>query len=715
MDRMIAWYLVVGFVVALGVNQRCAAESEILPWMNKPATVLQEGDMSSDFPRVSGLDELAIATTPAWDRTDASATWMYFEQSHYAQLPQLIKDDPAFAAGWDRLVKLVQTMMADEGLGGLKDVEPQRYVYKLGGRLLNVALYYRMTGDPQAGRFLKAITLDTARRPMDFWLHKALRKYPADFPYGQLETAILGRGMSVAMVWGHDLFDASEREMIQTALRQKGLYPMLRYLQTIKRHNNFLPAIASGALCAAIALDDSLAKKHALDLLNQWGTLVEDDGSYGEQIDYFNYAFVNFAKGQLALGAKHVTSLCETLPQLKGTLPWQLSHYSLDDRGYAVRLNFGDDDFHGGAPSRLTTQLLALMTGNGLGTWMLEHLHGNVPTDDAYAMIAKIALVGQIMPDAVSPEYLPKVAGYDTGIGVIRSGWTLNRDTAIAIRSGAGSRTRYSHDAPNRNSLAMMFHGEYQLVEPGRASYRSPMRRSYDLITKHHNTVSIGQSVQPRDRKAQLLAAGTVGNVDVLVSEAAQSYRQKPKHARRSVYYLRDLDLIVVWDVVQLASPESVSINWHYGNDEGQSTLTQQGSEGWQLLKPRTQLDSWVFADVPLVATQREGIMHLDYSYFPSDKNEGQWGNAFELESATATPVESLSAVSVFAPQVRSQAEPVSVEKSVMQNGITQLMIRHGKQSVSIELNSTGVSDLSIKAAVIGDVVLNADGQKWAQ
>ena len=50
-----------------------------------------------------------------------------------------------------------------------------------------------------------------------------------------------------------------------------------------------------------------------------------------------------------------------------------------------------------------------------------------------------------------------------------------------------------------------------------------------------------------------------------------------------------------------------------------------------------------------------------------------------------------------------------------MQNGITQLMIRHGKQSVSIELNSTGVSDLSIKAAVIGDVVLNADGQKWAQ
>lgn len=692
------------------------AQSPELPWLVKPVPVVVEIQPETDFPIVTGLDMDALITTPNYDQTSSSNRSIFFDQQQYTNVKFLMENDPVFRKGWDRQVRLVKTMLAGDGLTSLKNVKPESYVYKLGGRLLIVALHYRMTGDAQAGKYLKAIALDAANRPMSFWMHRALRQYKDDWPLGQLETAILARGMAAALVWGQDLFTDSQCEQLRSALRDKGLYPMLRYLQTIERNNNFLPAIASGAMAASVALDDSLACEHSLALLNKWGALVEDDGSYGEQIDYFNYAFVNFAKGQMALGQKHLLELGKQLPHLKGTLAWQLGHYSLNHKNAAVRLNFGDDDYLGGPPSRLTAQLLSLFTGDGLGTWMLENIYGDQPTDDSYALIAKIVLTGVQLPSPVSPEALPLAMGYDTGIGIIRSGWTMKRDSVLVLRSGAGSRTRYSHDVGNRNAIAMMFHGDYLVVEPGRSSYRSKMRKTYDQQTVHHNTITFSGDSQIRTRVAQLLAAKEVNEqLSVLVSEAAKSYKQNPEHVRRSVYHLRDMDTFVVWDVVQTTSPETVEINWHFGNDDLRSTFSPVRDGHWQLLKPRTQLDTFVFTDTAVSSTQRDGIMHLNYSYYPGDKNEGQWGNAFELQLATQQPASRLSAVSVFVPQLRSQAQTVSVEKSIVQKGITRLVIRHGQQSVILQLDPAAVDDLAGKAAVIGDVVLNADGLQLSQ
>ncbi|MAX27277.1 MAG: hypothetical protein CMJ19_22500 [Phycisphaeraceae bacterium] len=714
MDRMIVCWMVIGMCMACGLSERTLAEEVKLPWLERPAQSVKSVDDLTGFPIVKGLDGNAMSTQPRWDRPDVMPMLLYFDGSQLSEARKLMASDAAFAAGWDRLVRLVRSMMANDGIGGLEGSKPETYVYKLGGRLLNVALYYRLTGDQQAGAFLKAITLDAASRPMSFWMHTALRRSPEDFPYGQLETAILARGMAPAMIWGRDLFTDDEYQMLCQVMRHKALYPMLRFLQTHKRYNNFIPAIASGAMCAAVALDDELARKHAMDLLNSWGALVEEDGSYGEQVDYFNYAFVNFAKGQLVLGKDHVLSLGQTLPQFTGTLQWQLAHYSLNAKDDPVRLNFGDDDFHGGPPNRLTTQLLSLITGNGLGTWMLGTLHGKAPADDAYAMIAKITLNGAPMPKAVAPDYLPTVMGYDTGIGIIRSGWTLNADTVIALRSGAGSRTRYSHDMPNRNSLAMMFHGEYQLVEPGRASYRSPMRKSYDLVTEHHNTVSIDGQIQPRDRKAELLTAVNFGNIDVLVSEAAQSYRAKPRHARRSVYYLRDLDVLVVWDVVMLDDPKQVSVNWHFGNDDGQSTLSNSANH-WQLTKPRTRLDGYLHANVPVTTTQREGIMHLNYAYYPGDKNEGQWGNAFEVQMTSDQPVKQFSAVSLFIPQVNDKAQAVNVTRLPDTDQKLAFKLQLGDEQVPITLDPTRIDQPDQIAATISKQAFNSLGQPVAK
>lgn len=693
-------------------NVQAQEKNQTLPWLVKPVPSVVEVEPQTDFPIVRGLDLKALITKPDYSRTSSASATIYFDQTQYAYFPKLMQNDPAFKAGWKRLVRLARAMLKDDGLGVLKDVKPERYVYKLGGRLLNTALYYRMTGDPEAGKFLKAITLDTANRPMSFWMHRALRRYKDDWPLGQLETAILARGMSVALVWGHDLYSKSERLTIVNALRDKGLYPMLRFLETKERHNNFIPAIASGAMVAAVALNDSLAREHSLIQLNKWGALVEDDGSYGEQVDYFNYACVNFAKGHMVLGQKHLLELGKKLPQLHGSMAWQLAHYSFDAKANAIRLNFGDDDYRGGPPNRLTTQFLTMATGNGLGTWLLENFYGKKLQDDAYAMIAKIVLAGVDFPAEVSPQNLSTTLGYQNGIGITRSGWTMDQDTVLALRSGGGNRTQYSHDAPNRNAVAMMFHGDYLLVEPGRSSYRSKVRKSYDLKTVHHNTITFSGKSQPRTRVAKLLAAKSINaNLSLLISEAAQSYRIKPKHARRSVYHLRDMDLFVIWDYVELSESKTVQANWHFGNEAMKSRLSQLSDNHWQLAKPRTQLDYWVFADQPTVSTQREGIMHFDYSYFPGDPNEGQWGNAFELQVASQKKVKQMSMFSVFVPQLKQSAVAVNVSLKTMPNQTVRLSIQKGGQTKELLFNKKAFDIISQYALNINGINIDVSGK----
>ena len=697
-------------ILMLFCSQIYASEATELPWLIRPVPKVNDGPIPTGFPIVTGLKPELLATIPDPQRQEATAVHLFFDQTQYAQITQLMKTDPAFASGWVRLFRAMRGMMADDGQGYLQDLNPEQYVYSVYWRLRVAALFYRMTGDPHAGAFLKAIALDTSQRPMSFWMHKALRKYTDDWPLGQLETSMIAQSMSAALVWGHDLYTDSERALIINALRDKGLYPMLRFLEITKYRNNWLPVIASGAMSAAVALDDSLAIEHSMAFLNKWGALIEDDGSYGEQIEYFNFGCSNFAKGHMVLGREHFLKIGKQMPQLHGALAWQLAHFSFNDKRQPIRLNFGDDDYAGRLPGRLAIQFLAHTTHNGLGTWMLNNFYGEQPREDAYGIIAKLMMGSVKLPEVVSPATLPTTMGYNTGMAITRSGWTMDQDTVLALRSGGATRTKYTHDHPNRNAIAMMFHGEYQLVEPGRASYRSKIHKTYDLRTPHHNTISFSGSNQTRDRVAELLVAAQYGDdLSVIVSEAAQSYKEKPKHVRRSVYYLRGMDLFVVWDVVQVEQPQTVEVNWHFGNNDFKSTLNAMSDEHWQLVKPRTQLDTFVFTDKTVTSLQRKGVMHQNFSYSPGDPGEGQWGNAFELQLSSSQTERHMSAVSVFAPQVREHALPVKVRYQ-NQTGIISLEISKGDQTAKVVLDALAIDKSGKVAATVNGLNLDAKG-----
>lgn len=694
-------------------NQSVAKdETAVLPWLVKPVPSSFEDPMTETFPKVYGLNPSIIAKTPDLHRQDTANIHLFFEQSQYQQVSKMMHDDADFSKSWKRLVRQVKGMLAYDGMGQLENVSSGREIHVLAFRLLRCSLYYRMTGDPQVGRFLKSTLLNASKLPLSFWIYNNLRKYDKHWPQGQLETAILSRSMSTALVWGYELFSESEITTIRNALRTKGLYPMLRYLQTVEKHNNFLPAIASGAMITAVALDDSLAQEQSLSLLIKWKNLVEDDGSYGEQISYFNYACSHFAKGLMALGRKRIFDLGKTFPQLNGSLAWQLAHYSINDQGFPVRINFGDDDYQGGAPNGFSTHFLTMVSNQGLGTWMLEHLSQDKAKDDAYTMISKIIFAGLNLPTKVNPAILPLTQGFDNGIGIIRSSWTMNQDTVISIRSGAGNRTRYSHDAPNRNAIALMYHGDYMLVEPGRASYRSKYRKEYDLKTLHHNTITLENANQQRKRIAHLLTAKQINDqLSVLVSEAAESYPTKPQHVRRSIYYLHDMDIFVVWDLVNTNKPTSIQANWHFGNSELQSTLDKISDQHWQLSKPKTQLDAWFFSNTEISTHQQPGIMHLKNSFYPGDPGEGEMGNAFELQISSKKAEENLIIISIFSPQKTDSLTPVDIQASFTDKKTALITIKKGLKSTQITLDGKQINRPDHVAALINNVPLNGSGK----
>jgi hypothetical protein len=163
-------------------------------------------------------------------------------------------------------------------------------------------------------------------------------------------------------------------------------------------------------------------------------------------------------------------------------------------------------------------------------------------------------------PRPASPQEfeLPLVKSFDNGLAEIRSSWQADA-TVMALKTGAGTRCNYSHDRPNRNAIVMAACGEYLLVTPNSANYRSQKRFDWDMRTSSYNTLTIDNSNQltpgvyifpgfpldvsgiPKGKpvaKLDFISAGKF--VDSMQSDAAEAYTQLAEKAQRTVMYVKD-------------------------------------------------------------------------------------------------------------------------------------------------------------------------------
>ncbi|MFA9478848.1 heparinase II/III family protein [Phycisphaerales bacterium AB-hyl4] len=283
------------------------------------------------------------------------------------------------------------------------------------------------------------------------------------------------------------------------------------------------------------------------------------------------------------------------------------------------------------------------------------------------------------LPEPTAPADLnwPRVQTFDNGVAVLRSGWTMANDVVLGIRSGGAARTGYSHDVPNRNAIALFVDGEYMIAVPGRASYRSPLRREWDWRTTSQNTITLDERNQVRERQAEIIRTHEDEMLMYLVSDATGSYFDDPELVSRHVLFVRDATYILIWDEIKLRQEASVQWQMHFANYDDQGEIEPYGDGQWRFTRPGGSLRLWLAGTETDEPTVSDGIMHTGYSYSPGGPNEGEWGSSFKLQATTSSARRATEYVTVVVP--RSEQPPGSTIRIQKHNdeGATRLTV-HG-------------------------------------
>ena len=605
------------------------------PWRKRPVYEISEQKVAAgifEAPWKTPVD-VDITFNPERIAKIELPTTFYCTADEWKGLPALIKTDPLASKFWQVYRDYAVAAVKAGGLS-FKVKDPQRYIYRLWGGLRVLGFVHMTSGNKEVGKLLKAIVLDTAKRPLEFWIHSSLRKYDKSYPIAALECASITLALATAYHWNRELFNAAEKRIILDALRYKGLYPCMRWLEKNKGHNNWLAVIAGGAIAGGRVLGEEQCVRYAGERLKYWTTLVEDDGSYSEPLSYFNYGASSFIRGALVLGSKESLELGEGTP-LKGSLRYLAYNYvkartPIYEKS-CYKVNFADGDFPG-PPDTTLCIYLANAFKQGLGYWLMKEYSSSESYYNLFVVMMKLMYnSNSITPKSPQQLKLPKVAYFDNGIGFIRSGWEGLSDTVLAIRSGGGGKTNYAHDHQNRNAIILFKYGEYMIAESGRTSYRSPMHFSWDMHTRSSNTITFWDDTQKTRSPAEMIMTAENEHIGYISSEASRTYRwsYKIEKVRRRVLYLKDLNSFVMWDDI-ISRKTMSTVNWRvFFNNFDRKTKVEKLSDETLIVK-RNNVGLKVFAKAsePEGYSFGKGWLHTGYSYNPGDPREGKEGSS---------------------------------------------------------------------------------------
>jgi heparinase II/III-like protein len=674
------------------------------PWRIRPAPQMLEDRSRVGIFKAPWTPpkKLNIKVNSAHLATKKFPVTLFYSASELQKFPALLKTDPMVQKFWKRQIDYTKATLQHGGLK-LPAKESQRYVYKLYGALRTLGFVHMVSGDKAVGQLLKALMLDLAKRPSEFWIHSALRRFDKSFPVAGLECASLTLAMASAYHWNRELFNTSETKIILDAIRYKGLYPCMRWLEKSAGSNNWLAVIATGALAGGRVLREEQCVEYATNKLKEWTTLIEDDGSYSEPLSYFAYGTEAFIHGALALGSKDSLALVQDSP-LKGSLNYLAYNYvkaRTPVNGCAsYKVNFGDGDFPG-APSQTLCLYLTHAFKQGLGLWLMNEYYSPNASDNLYVVMMKLMFkANSVAP--VSPEQLnlPHVKFFDNGVGFIRSGWHGMADTLLALRSGDGGKTHYAHDHQNRNAILLFKDGEYMIAESGRTSYRSPMHFSWDKHTRSSNTITFWDDSQREKSPATMILATENKHLGYLVSEAFKTYRSnyKVKKVRRRVLYLKALNSFVIWDDIR--SPQTKSaVNWRlfFNNVDFKTQIDKLADDTIIVIRDSVPLKVFVKASVPDKYSFGSGWLHTGYSYSPGAKNEGKANSSISwtcTDKGTEPDINFYSYLGNPDWNVSFKNRVMSLKKDNIQykinfltNGLTVTKYLNGKNVLTITLN----------------------------
>jgi len=624
------------------------------------------------------------------------------------------------AAGDDSPVTVYRSALAQRakrraGQPGLvgSDTTTQWW-YAAADYLSDAAMHWALSGDEAVGRWLREVTLGVARASEDDWIGPFFRDHQIQPRIGHLETAHLAWGVAVVLDLARDLFTPGEQQEIAAVLAERAIPLCLAWFDVNPQLANWRCIMTSGVAVPAAVLDLQPAIARAVAEFQLSTEIFQPDGSYGESVQYANYAACGLALSREALVRRNPT-LAAHLPiaPYARAVRWfaasHLYHKPLPGWGERPRpraANFND----AAAIFRPSGDVLAhiaacnepaLAAEAGLARWLLDELYSTTADDGPWDR-ASFGLVNHfgfltlpLLPQA-APAQGPREAGLST-LSAFSNGDVLCRQawpgqTILAMRTGGEPLHGPGHLHGDLNSFILAHRHERLLVDAGHSCYRN-LIHELEGSTQTHNTCTFaieaadsrpvrheeiflasvrqqqrklmrrhhgGQLEPPADRGARRLLAIQSGALAVVASEAAPLYGP-PLEAFTRVWLMAGENIVWVVDRIRAAQPVKPIWNWLLNNRDGRLELDTSAPCRMLALRPLAGLAMFRPSDAtvngPLYA-----FVHDAYHTLPAQLGEGRTGSGWLLREQSAQAIKSQVAVHALAVDEPGQVDKWQLE-----------------------------------------------------
>ncbi|MCF7837297.1 MAG: heparinase II/III-family protein [Candidatus Marinimicrobia bacterium] len=519
------------------------------------------------------------------------------------------------------LLNRVEARAQEPGLHGCGT--ESRWWYCVGEFVTDAAMVQAIKPGEGVGSWLRDVTLSLVRRSADNWAGPAFRTHGGQEPLGHLETAHLTWSVAVALDLAPDVFTAAERDEIAGVLGARALPMCQRWLEKNNHLANWRCVLNAGAAVAAAVLNDAESLARAADDYRLCLNVFQPDGSYGESLQYSNYAAYTLMLAREALVRRQ--------PEWAGQLP--LAPYALLPRWQAASLfyrkplsgwgaaprprsaNFNDSAAIFRPSGDLLLHIAARAreeypTEAGLARWLFDALYApdlvQAPHDGAtFGFVNDFGfLTVPLLPAAaaaLSPAAakLPEVLPFSNGDVLARDAW--DGRTVLAVHGGGDPLCGPGHLHFDLNSFILVHNRERLLVDPGHSCYRN-LIHALEGSTRTHNTCTFeiegGDALglqedqhrrrlleqtrtarrrfdpatrtpePPVDRGARRLLAARLGPVTVIGSEAAALYGAPLEEFSR-FWILCGAQALFIVDHIVSAEPVRTVWNWLLNNRDG--------------------------------------------------------------------------------------------------------------------------------------------------
>jgi Heparinase II/III-like protein len=571
--------------------------------------------------------------------------------------------------------------------------------------LTDAALVHAVRPSPKVGTWLRSTVLGIARRPASDWGGPPFRGYTGgEGAVGTLETGHLTWGIAVAIDLASDLFQPVELEEITAALRLHGLGACRRFLIHTNFCHNWNCVLLAGAAVAAAILGDDEVLAETIAWFPVAADHFQPDGSYGESLQYANYAAYSIILAREAILRRSPDENL-TLEPYARMVQWAVQSYfyrkPLSDWGTMERprsANFGDS----GAIFRPSADLLthiAVHAGEtmpqeaGLARWLLDTLYfpANEPPPHDLASFGFVPGFGFLtvilLPEAVeaiTPKEagLPATSAFSAGDVFARDAW--DGITTLSVRTASEPRHATAHIHGDINSFILVHRRERLLVDPGHSCYRN-INHELEAASLTHNTCTfdvVGRSITQRgginrpivrdggipsgappiDLGGRRLVTSRINNVSFIGSEAAPLYGAPIRRFTR-LWLLCGSNILFVVDRIESNDPVRTTWHWLLNNRDGQLDLqlgspdqiiARRGAAGMKLIHlGGGQMGGPIYAHV-----------HDAYHPLPAQLGEGKTGSGRLMRWSESTPATGRTVVHAIALDTSAAVESWQVAGS---------------------------------------------------